>query len=150
MKTQQPSPSDKPESKAIYIPGPIVASIKTLIDAYRDNNTQAVSAALQQLEQVMMETQPSPRKARKASALPKPPKKVAYKVDAEFKPRKRGRKSAASAAMVVPVSSVGADSSIDLIACLNRDHPAIAERYAMGEFRTAKEAAIAAGIVVAS
>ncbi|MDQ5909472.1 MAG: hypothetical protein QG599_1567 [Pseudomonadota bacterium] len=155
MKTENQPPNDKPESKAIYIPGPLVASIKTLIDAYRHHNPPVLSAALQQLEQAIMDAKPKPRKV---SAPPKPPKKAAPKSRADTwttgaeapKPVKKGRKSAAYVPMSAPVSSAEADSAIDLVACLNRDYPAIAERYAMGEFRTVKEAAIAAGIIVGS
>ncbi|HAS52470.1 MAG TPA: hypothetical protein DCS21_12315 [Gammaproteobacteria bacterium] len=159
MKTENQPPSDKPESKALYIPGPLVASIKTLIDAYRDRNTTTLSAALQQLEQAIMNAQPRARKSRKISAPPKLPKKAIAKAGADTwtaggeapKPAKKGRKGTAPYVPTsAPVSSEEAGSIIDLVACLNRDYPAIAERYAMGEFRTVKEAAIAAGIKIGS
>ena len=159
MKTENQSPSYKPESKALYIPGPLVASIKSLIDAYRHYNPPALSTALQQLEQVITDIKPKPRKN---SAPPPPPKQATPKAkhradtfaaNAEApKPVRRGRKGATAAYVPTsaPVSSTEADSTIDLVACLNRDYPAIAERYALGEFRTVKEAALAAGIKVKS
>jgi hypothetical protein len=151
MQTQHPPQSDKPQSKALYVPGPFVAAIKTLIDAYRQGNAPALSAALQQLEQAVANAEPRSRYKPKSkpkskpSAKPKAPRKAATVAAQERKPFKK-----APVGMATASSPAEADRGIDLVSCLNRDHPAIAERYARGEFRTIEEAAIAAGIIVSS
>ncbi|MCB1921361.1 MAG: hypothetical protein KDJ28_15485 [Candidatus Competibacteraceae bacterium] len=146
MQTQHSSHSDKPESKALYVPGPFVAAIKTLIDAYRQGNAPALSAALQQLEQAVANAEPRSRSRSryKPKSKPKALKKRVSVAAQERKPFKKAPMGMAT------TSREEADRDIDLVSCLNRDHPAIAERYARGEFRNIKEAAIAAGIIVSS
>lgn len=139
-------PTSYPPSKALYIPGPLVAAIKDLIDAYHERKTPVLSAALHRLEQAVLTTQPRPKKGGR----PRNPKKATdtavAKSSAEVtdarKPVKKARK------VKTTVTLVEKDYPVDLVARLNRDHPVIAERYAMGEFKTVRDAAIAAGIRV--
>jgi hypothetical protein len=149
MQTSPPSHSDKPQSKALYIPGPFVASIKALIDAYREGNIPALSSALQELQQEILDAEPKPKpkpnKPRPVSkSKSKPLRKEKAAAAQEGKPFSRKQKAVATE------SPMEAEYTIDLVSRLNRDHPAIAERYAMGEFKTIQEAAIAAGIIVES
>jgi hypothetical protein len=145
MQTSPPSHSDKPQSKALYVPGPFVAPIQALIDAYRKGNTLALSSALQELQQAILDAEPKPKPDKpKPAPKSKPLRKAKAAAAQERKPSGRKQKA-------VPTESpVEVDDAIDLVSRLNRDHPAIAERYAMGEFKTIKEAAIAAGIIVES
>lgn len=148
MQTSHSSHNDKPQPKALYVPGPFVASIKALIDAYRAGNNLALSSALEQLEQAIREAEPNPRLNRskpapKSKTKSKPLKKLAAEALQEQKPVSRAQKVIAT-----EFPAEADDPAIDLVSRLNRDHPAIAERYAMGEFKTIKEAAIAAGMIV--
>ncbi|MCB1770521.1 MAG: hypothetical protein KDJ31_12605 [Candidatus Competibacteraceae bacterium] len=147
MQTSHSPHNDKPQPKALYVPGPFVAPIKALIDAYRAGNNLALSSALEQLGQAIREAEPNPRlnkskPAPKSKTKSKPLKKVVAEAVQEQKAVSRAQKVMATK---LPAE---ADPAIDLVSRLNRDYPAIAERYAMGEFKTIKEAAVAAGMIV--
>ncbi|HRX70858.1 MAG: hypothetical protein KDJ22_02450 [Candidatus Competibacteraceae bacterium] len=119
-----------------------------MIDAYRQGNAPALSAALQQLEQAVANAEPRSRSRSRSRYKPKSkPKALKKGVSVAAQERKPFKKAPMGMATT---SREEADRDIDLVSCLNRDHPAIAERYARGEFRNIKEAAIAAGIIVSS
>ncbi|MCB1778080.1 MAG: hypothetical protein KDI50_11660 [Candidatus Competibacteraceae bacterium] len=143
MQTSHSSHSDKLQPKALYVPGPFVASIKALIDAYRAGDALALSSALQQLEQAVREAEPNP-KLNKSKSKSKPLKEGAARTTQDQKSVRQSQR------VMMAESPAEVDCTIDLVSRLNRDYPVIAERYAMGEFETIKEAAIAAGMIIES
>lgn len=128
--------SDSLKGQGMYIPGPLVPTIRLLIDAYRRGSTEEQDAALLNLAQALRGVEPKST----ASIEPKTLTKPLDTITAEWTLVKKAP----------PAREIAEDSVVDWVSRLNRDYPAIAERYARGEFKTARDAAIAAGILVDS
>lgn len=127
--------SNQPKGQGIYVPGPLVQTLSALIDAYRKGNSQELDTALHNLAEAIRKVEPK-------STTHATPENLMTIPDQEaegWNPVKKTQKT----------RKTEKDSDLDLVVLLNRHYPHIADRYARGEFKTSKDAAIAAGILPA-